>query len=139
MRINGLRFVDMVWFFRVPLNDGSIGHTIPYLRPCVCLYADSTCSVLTGTTAFGEQVKRDLLEYLRAHWEFLNPTAPAFNTDVWTTNAHTVVAQQVGCNDCGVSTCALADFLAADQVHCLTFNLTRTPRCKHTVFRLSFT
>ena len=77
--------------------------------------------------------------YLRAHWEALHPAAPAFDTNVRTTTAHTVVAQQVGCNDCGVSICALADFMAADQVHCRTFNLTRTPRCKHTVFRLSLT
>ena len=62
----------------VPIN-------IPFVHWCLAvinmtartiLYADSTCSVLTGTTAFGEQVKRDLLEYLRAHWESLHPTAP---------------------------------------------------------------
>ena len=73
----------------VPIN-------IPLIHWCLAvidmrarriLYADSDCSVLQGTTAFGA------------------------------TTAHTVVAQQVGCNDCGVSTCALADFAAADQVH----------------------
>ena len=103
----------------VPIN-------IPLIHWCLAvidmrarriLYADSDCSVLQGTTAFGERVKRDLLEYLRAHWAALHPAALAFDTDVWTTTAHTVVAQQVGCNDCGVSTCALADFAAADQVH----------------------
>ena len=101
------------------------------LRERTLIYADSDCSVLTGTTAFGERVKRDLLEYLRAHWAALHPAAPAFDTNVWTTTAHTVVAQQVGCNDCGVSTCALADFMAADQVHCRTFILTRTPSLQY--------